>query len=148
YFSSTHETAWGAGLNWDGPKSEFVRQFAIDNACQWIAEYHFDGFRLDATHAILDDSPKHVLQELTFRVREIAGKRGVYILAEDGRHEITRARALNRGGEGLDAIWADDFHHEMRVHLTNAHENYYANYSGSTTDIAATINNGFGPVTT
>ncbi|HWV24373.1 MAG TPA: malto-oligosyltrehalose trehalohydrolase, partial [Thermomicrobiales bacterium] len=147
YFSEIHETAWGAGLNWDGPGSEFVRRFAIDNACQWVAEYHIDGFRLDATHAIVDDSPVHILQEMTARVRELAGDRDIFIVAEDGRHEITRARSLARGGEGLNAIWADDFHHELRVHLTNAHENYYARYSGATTDIAATINGGFGPVT-
>lgn len=148
YFSEVHETAWGAGLNWDGPKCEYVRRFAIDNACQWIAEYHIDGLRLDATHAILDDSPVHIVQELTARAREVAGKRDVYIVAEDGRHEITRARSHARGGEGLDAMWADDFHHELRVHLTNAHENYYAAYTGSTTDIAAAINDGFSPATT
>jgi maltooligosyltrehalose trehalohydrolase len=147
YFSKTHETSWGAGLNWDGEGCEFVRQFAIDNACSWISEFHIDGLRLDATHAILDDSPVHVLQELTARAREVAGEREIFIVAEDGRHEITRARSVEHGGEGLDAIWADDFHHEVRVHLTNAHENYYKRYSGSTSDIAATINKGFGPTT-
>jgi maltooligosyltrehalose trehalohydrolase len=147
YFSKTHETSWGAGLNWDGEGCEFVRQFAIDNACSWLSEFHIDGLRLDATHAILDDSPVHVLQELTARAREVAGEREIFIVAEDGRHEITRARSVEHGGEGLDAIWADDFHHEVRVHLTNAHENYYKRYSGSTSDIAATINKGFGPTT-
>jgi maltooligosyltrehalose trehalohydrolase len=148
YFSTTHDTGWGAGLNWDGPNNRFVRQFAIDNACQWISEYHVDGLRLDATHAIVDDSDVHVLQELTKTAREVAGERSIWIVAEDGRHEITRARSLERGGEGLDALWADDFHHEIRVHLTNANENYYADYGGSTVDIAASINGGFSPVTT
>jgi maltooligosyltrehalose trehalohydrolase len=148
YFSERHQTAWGAGLNWDGPSCEHVRRFAIDNACHWITEYHIDGLRLDATHAIVDDSEVHLVQEVTRRVREAAGERRVVVYAEDGRHEITRARPVEAGGEGLDGVWADDFHHEIRVHLTNAHENYYASYKGSTSDIAAAINHGFSPVTT
>ena len=147
YFSDRHETDWGAGLNWDGPGGEWVRQFAIDNACHWIAEYHIDGLRLDATHAIIDDSPVHLVQELTARAREAAGERTIVVFAEDGRHEITRARSIADGGEGLDGIWADDFHHEVRVMLTNAHENYYADYTGSAVSIAAAIDNGFSPVT-
>ena len=148
YFSETHHTDWGAGLNWDGPGSEWVRRFAIDNACHWISEYHIDGLRLDATHAIIDDSPVHLVQELTARAREVAGGREIAVFAEDGRHEITRARAISDGGEGADGIWADDFHHEVRVMLTNAHENYYAAYNGSTVSIAKAIENGFSPVTT
>jgi len=149
YFSDRHETAWGAGLNWDGPGGEWVRRFAIDNACHWIAEYHIDGLRLDATHAIIDDSPRHLVQELTERARAVAAasNRTIVVHAEDGRHEITRARAVEHGGEGLDGIWADDFHHEVRVLLTNAHENYYAAYSGSTGDIAVAVEGGFSPVT-
>ncbi|HEV2073277.1 MAG TPA: alpha-amylase family glycosyl hydrolase, partial [Thermomicrobiales bacterium] len=118
YFSTVHETGWGAGLNWDGEKCEFVRQFAIDNACYWITEFHIDGLRLDATHAIVDDCPIHLVQELTAKARDVAGDREIFVVAEDGRHEITRARAIDEGGEGLDAIWADDFHHDVRVHLT------------------------------
>ena len=144
YFSETHETAWGAGLNWDGPHSAWVRQFAIDNACYWVTEFHIDGLRLDATHAMLDDSDVHIVQELTERAREAAGDREIVVIAEDGRHEIQRVRPVERGGEGLDGVWADDFHHEVRVHLTNAHESYYAEYDGATNDIAAVIQHGFG----
>jgi len=147
YFSDRHETDWGAGLNWDGPDSTWVRQFAIDNACHWIAEYHIDGLRLDATHALIDDSPIHLAQELTARAREVAGERTIVLFAEDGRHEISRARATEHGGEGLDGIWADDYHHEVRVMLTNAHENYYIDYTGSTVSIADAIEGGFSPVT-
>ena len=64
YFSEPPSDAWGAALNWDGPGSEWVRDYAIDNACHWITEYHIDGLRLDATHAIVDDSPVHLVQEL------------------------------------------------------------------------------------
>lgn len=148
YFSKTHETSWGAGLNWDGDKSANVRQFAVDNACYWITEFHIDGLRLDAVHAILDDSPVHVLEELAGRAREVAGDRGIFIVAEDGDHDISRTRAVGKNGQGLDAVWADDFHHEIRVHLTNATENYYKYYQGSTVDLSASINDGFGPLTT
>lgn len=147
YLSETHETDWGPALNWDGKHSEMVRQWAIDNVCYWISEFHIDGFRLDATHAIVDDSPKHIIQELGECAREVAGDRKLLIYAEDGRHDIRRARAIERGGEGLDGTWADDFHHEMRVHLTNDREMWLKHYGGTTITIAETINNGFGPTT-
>jgi maltooligosyltrehalose trehalohydrolase len=147
YVSDRHHTAWGAGMNWDGPGSRWVRQCAIDNACHWVREYHIDGLRLDATHAIVDDSPVHLVSELTDRVRQAATPRNVVVYAEDGRHEISRARPLAAGGEGLDGIWADDFHHEVRVMLTNARENYFAAYEGTTTGIAGAIRDGFGPTT-
>jgi maltooligosyltrehalose trehalohydrolase len=147
YFSEVHHTAWGAGLNWDGPDSAWVRRFAIDNACHWIGEYHIDGLRLDATHAIIDDSPVHLVAELTEQVRAVAAPRNVVVFAEDGRHEIARARPVSANGDGTDGIWADDFHHELRVLLTSARENYFAGYEGTTTGIAAAINTGFGPVT-
>jgi maltooligosyltrehalose trehalohydrolase len=143
YFTERHQTPWGAGLNWDGEGSRWVRQYAIDNACHWIAEYHIDGLRLDATHAIIDDSDPHIVKELTQRAREAAGDRSIVVFAEDERHDIERARPVERGGEGLDGIWADDFHHEIRVLLTNAHESYYALYDGTTEDIAQAVRRGF-----
>ncbi len=147
YFSDRHETGWGAGLNWDGPHSKRVRQYAIDNARHWIAEYHLDGLRLDATHAMVDDSDVHIVRELSEAARDAAGSRRIIIHAEDGRHDITRARPAERDGDGTDGVWADDFHHEVRVLLTNAHENYYAAYSGSTASMAMAIADGFSPVT-
>lgn len=144
YSSDTHVNSWGAGLNWDGQGSNFVRQFAIDNAAQWIAEYHIDGLRLDATHAIVDDSPVHLVQELTAAARDAAAGRQIFIVAEDERREMTRVRSIDVGGEGLDAVWADDFHHEVRVLLTSSQENYYSAYSGTTSAIATAINEGFG----
>ncbi len=144
YASDRHQTAWGAGLNWDGPGCEWVRALAVDNACHWITEYHVDGLRLDATHALLDDSPVHIVQELTETARAVAGSRRIVVVAEDERHEVSRIRAISDGGEGLDGVWADDFHHEVRVLLTGARENYYADYEGTTTAIARTIEEGFG----
>lgn len=147
YLSESHTTDWGPALNWDGPHSERVRQWAIDNVCYWVDEFHLDGFRIDATHAMVDGSPKHIIQELGERVRHVAGDRTLLLYAEDGRHDIRRARSIQRGGEGMDGTWADDFHHEMRVHLTNDKEMWLKQYAGTTVSIAETIANGFGPTT-
>ncbi len=147
YLSATHTTDWGPALNWDGEQSEMVRQWAIDNICSWISEFHLDGFRLDATHAMVDDGPTHIIQEIGETARAVAGDRTLLFYAEDGRHDITRARPIERGGEGMDGTWADDFHHEMRVHLTNDREMWLKHYAGTTVSIAATINYGFGPTT-
>ena len=147
YLSASHTTDWGPALNWDGEQSEMVRQWAIDNVCYWVSEFHLDGFRLDATHAMVDDGPKHIIQELGEQARAVAGDRTLLFYAEDGRHDINRARAIARGGEGMDGTWADDFHHEMRVHLTNDKEMWLKHYAGTTVSIAETINTGFGPTT-
>ena len=144
YFSSRHRTDWGDGLNWDGEGSEFVRQFAIDNAAYWVSEFHIDGLRLDATHALIDRSGTHIVADLAATARSFAAAsdRGIVIVAEEGQHEISRTRPRAEGGDGLDAIWADDFHHEMRVALTNAHENYYAWYEGTMGGLERAINQG------
>ncbi|MGC4191811.1 MAG: malto-oligosyltrehalose trehalohydrolase [Thermomicrobiales bacterium] len=144
YFSEKYRTAWGEGLNWDGDGSEFVRQFAIDNAAYWISEFHIDGLRLDATHALIDRSGRHIVADIASTARSVAARdgRSIVVVAEEGQHDISRTRPLADGGDGLDAIWADDFHHEIRVALTNAHENYYAWYEGTTTGLERAINQG------
>lgn len=147
YLSATHTTDWGPALNWDGDNSAMVRSWALDNICYWISEFHLDGFRLDATHAMVDDSLIHIVQEIDTRAREVAAGKHVLLYAEDGRHDIGRARSVARGGDGMDGVWADDFHHEMRVHLTNDKEMWLKHYGGTMLTIAETINNGFGPTT-
>jgi maltooligosyltrehalose trehalohydrolase len=143
YFTDRHKTPWGDGLNWEGPDSAWVRAFAVDNACYWIDEFHIDGLRLDATDHLLDDSPMHICAELTAAARQVAGERHIVVIAEDARNDVSRIRPRAAGGEGLDGVWADDFHHEIRVLLTNVHRAYYADYAGTTSDIATTINDGF-----
>ena len=142
YFTARHMTAWGEGINYDGENSSFARDLVLDNVRHWIDEYHFDGLRLDATDAIVDDSPVHILREIGVAARD-ATKRDVVIIAEDARNEVRIVRRIDQGGYGLDAVWADDFHHALRVYLTNARENYYAMYDGSLADIAIAINEGF-----
>jgi len=142
YFTDRHRTPWGEAINYDGPNSRFVRDFVVANARYWIREYHFDGLRLDATDTIADDSSTHILAELSERVRD-ATNRNIVLIAEEARNDVETVRPRERGGRGMDAVWADDFHHELRVYLTGARENYYAHYAGSMEEIARAIKEGF-----
>jgi maltooligosyltrehalose trehalohydrolase len=143
FFSKKHHTPWGDAINFDGPQSPMVRAFFIENALHWIHEYHLDGLRLDATHAIMDDSPHHILAELAACVHESVTGRRVHLIAEDHRNLAHMVRPEKEGGWGLDGIWADDFHHELRRLLAGDSEGYYRDYSGTTADLATTINQGW-----
>ncbi len=144
YFTDRHHTPWGAALNLDGPGCAAVRRFLIDNACYWAHEYHIDGLRLDATHALIDDSSKHFLQELAESVRAtLPADRHFVITAEDERNLARMALPATQGGYGLDALWADDFHHAARIALTGEQHGYYADYSGSIAELVTTIRDGW-----
>ena len=143
YFSSQHSTPWGAAMNLDGDGSEAVRAFFIENTLHWVHEYHLDGLRLDATHAIVDDSPRHFLAELQARVRESAPGRRLAIVCEDHRNLASMLRPEAEGGFGIDAVWSDDFHHEVRRALAGDHEGYYRDFSGALADVAATVRDGW-----
>ena len=142
YFSDTHETPWGKALNFDGPHSSMVRQFFIENALHWVHEYHIDGLRLDATHAIVDHDSRPFVAQLATRVRE-STPRLVYVIAEDHRNLARMVRPEGEGGWGLDGVWADDFHHKVRVALTGDREGYYSDYTGSMPNLARTLNRGW-----
>jgi maltooligosyltrehalose trehalohydrolase len=149
YFSARHRTPWGAAVNFDGRHSAMVRAFLAENALYWLHEFHVDGLRLDATHALIDDSPRHFLAELAARVRR-AGRpaalsvaRRPLLIAEDHRHLAVMLRSPARGGWGIDAVWADDFHHQMRRALAGDHEGFFADYRGTMSDIAATLQRGW-----
>jgi maltooligosyltrehalose trehalohydrolase len=142
YFTDRHRSPWGRGVNLDGPHSREVRRFFIENALHWTREYHVDGLRLDATHALQDDGPVHFLSELTSTVRAQAGRPVVFV-AEDHRNRADLIRPVQVGGEGVDAVWADDFHHEVRVHTAGDREGYYRDYTGTTTDLATTLRQGW-----
>jgi maltooligosyltrehalose trehalohydrolase len=142
YFSTAHTTPWGAALNLDGPASAVVRDFFVENAIRWLREYHVDGLRLDATHALVDEGPRHFLAELQERVRE-AVPRPLLLIAEDDRNLASMVRPESAGGLGLDAVWSDDFHHELRRCLAGDHEGYYSDFTGSPADIAATLRDGW-----
>ncbi len=143
YLSKTHSSAWAACVNLDGENAERVREFFIENARHWVHEYHLDGLRLDATHALIDGSPRNFVAELTETVQSTVAGRRVLIVAEDVRNAATMIRPASEGGWGLDGIWADDLHHQLRRHLTGDNEAYYRDYTGSAADIVTTINQGW-----
>jgi maltooligosyltrehalose trehalohydrolase len=138
YFTDRHCTPWGDAIDYANPA---VREFAIQNAIHWALEYHVDGLRLDATHAILDDSPRHVLREMQERVRAaLPPDRHFVFIAEDERND---ERVVLSEGHGLDGVWADDLHHQLRRHLAGDHEAYFADYTGSVDDIVRTLRQGW-----
>jgi maltooligosyltrehalose trehalohydrolase len=131
FFTDRHRTPWGNGINFDGPESRTVRDFFIHNALYWLTEYHFDGLRLDAVHAIIDDTKLHILTELADAVRKsIEPDRHVHLILENDsnqahylqRTEQCRSRAYT-------AQWNDDFHHALHVLLTGERDGYYQDYS-------------------
>ncbi len=143
YFSQDAHTAWGQSLNFDGPHSESVRAFFLENALHWIHDFRIDGLRLDATHAIIDRRDRHFLTELTTRVRESAQGRRVYVIAEDHRNLAHMVKGEGEGGWGLNGVWADDFHHKARVALAGDNEGYYIDFQGSMPDLAQILNEGW-----
>jgi len=142
YFTDRHRSPWGDGVNLDGPHSAEVRNFFLANAVQWVRDYHFDGLRLDATHALQDNGPRHFLEELTTTVRGSVS-RPVVLVAEDHRNLTQLVSPAEAGGWGLDGVWADDFHHQVRVHVAHDREGYYEDFSGRAADIAQTIRQGW-----
>jgi maltooligosyltrehalose trehalohydrolase len=142
YFTDRHRSPWGDGVNLDGPHSAEVRNFFMANALEWVREYHVDGLRLDATHALQDESPRHFLEEFTTTVRGHAN-REVLFIAEDHRNLATLVQPAEKGGWGLDGVWADDLHHQVRVHVAHDSEGYYEDFTGRAEDLATTIRQGW-----
>ena len=142
FFSNTHRTLWGAAINFDGAMARTVRRFFMENALHWLTEYHFDGLRLDAIHAIVDDSPLHILRELAEAVRTLTGPKR-YLVAEDHRNLHTVVRPPEEGGYGLDAVWNDDYHHQARRVLTGDADGYFADFTDSTTDLGTIVRRGW-----
>ena len=128
YFSERYRTEWGEPLNFDGESSQGVRHFIVGNACYWIREFHFDGFRLDATQSIFDASGRHVLAELVDCVRTAAGDRKIIVIAENEPQRAEHLRPEAQGGFGIDAMWNDDFHHAARVARTGSRDGYLHDY--------------------
>ena len=145
YFSTTHHTDWGTGPNFDGEHSREVRAFFIENALHWVHEYHFDGLRLDATHAILDDGEPNILAELKDRLHAAGEQLGrhVVVIAEDDRNLDILVRSRPERGFEMDAVWSDDLHHELHRAITGESDGYYADYTGTAPDIAETIRKGW-----
>jgi maltooligosyltrehalose trehalohydrolase len=132
FFSDRHHTPWGQAVNLDAEGSAAVRALLLDNALHWLREYHFDGLRLDATHALVDDSEQHFLAELSAAVEALPGPSRV-LVAEDHRN-LDRLVLPRPEGYGLDAVWADDLHHLVRHLTAGDREGYYADYADATAE--------------
>jgi maltooligosyltrehalose trehalohydrolase len=139
FFTERHHTPWGAAFNFDGTHSAPVRDFFVSNVIDWMGDFHIDGFRLDATHEIADDSPRHILAEITDAIHA----RGGYAIAEDARNDQRLVLPTTEGGLGFDAVWADDFHHIARVSQTRESEGYFRHYRGALDELIDTLQHGW-----
>ncbi len=142
-FSPHHQTPWGDGVNFDDEQSEMVRAFLIENALYWLEEYRIDGLRLDAVHAIRDDSTPHFLDELAMRVRQRLGDRHVHLIVEN---EENNPRLLERSGSDaplFNAQWNDDIHHALHVATSGETFGYYGDYEEAGPALARALAEGF-----
>ena len=142
FLTARHWTPWGRAVNLDDDGSTAVRRLLCDNALHWIHEYHADGLRLDATHALIDSRPRHFVAELTGCVHAATDPAPV-VYAEDSRNLAVMVDDPSRDGWGLDGVWADDFHHVVRRMLTGDRHGYYADYRGTAEELAATLGRGW-----
>ncbi|MGA7561794.1 MAG: malto-oligosyltrehalose trehalohydrolase [Desulfobaccales bacterium] len=144
YFTDRYRTPWGAAINFDGPDSDEVRRFFIENALYWVTEFRLDALRLDAVHGIFDFSARHFLQELASAVHGQAERlnRRIYVIAESDLNDVRIVRSPELGGYGLDAQWNDDFHHALHTLLTGERTGYYEDF-GRIQDLAKAFAEGF-----
>jgi maltooligosyltrehalose trehalohydrolase len=139
YLTNRHRTPWGQAVDLDAP---LVRRFILDNAAHWVREYHIDGLRLDATHALIEDGPASIVQEVG-EVTEAVASRPIIIHAEDHRNLAMMVEDASLGGWDLDGIWADDFHHVLRRMTAGDHHSYYGDFHGSAEELATIIREGW-----
>jgi malto-oligosyltrehalose trehalohydrolase len=142
-FTGRHRTPWGDGLNYDGKSSRPIRELVIHNALYWLEEFNFDGLRLDAVHAILDDSAEHVLLELARRVREATRGREVHLIIEN---ENNAARLIGRSADNaapFEGQWNDDVHHVLHVAATAEKVGYYGDYHDDPRKLGRALAEGF-----
>jgi maltooligosyltrehalose trehalohydrolase len=127
FFNDAHQTPWGAAINFDGEQARTVRDFFVHNALYWIEEFHLDGLRLDAVHAIADDSPTHIVREIAAAIAAGPGlERHVHLVLENDRNQ---ARLIGRARELATAQWNDDWHHAAHVLVTGEKDGYYEDYA-------------------
>jgi maltooligosyltrehalose trehalohydrolase len=140
YLYDRYRTPWGRALNFDGSGSDEVRRYFIDNAVMWLRDYHADGLRLDAVHAIVDTSAVHFLEQLATEVEALAAhlRRPLWLIAESDLNDPRVVRGRDIGGYGLDAQWDDDFHHAVHALLTGERSGYYSDF-GAVRDLATAL---------
>jgi maltooligosyltrehalose trehalohydrolase len=143
YLTRGNENEWGDAINFDGPNSAPVREFFITNGRYWIEEFHFDGFRFDALHAVRDQSNEYIIGAVARAARKAAGTRSIILIAENDRQEAKMVRPRSQGGDDLDGMWNDDFHHSAVVALTGRKEAYYDDYRGTPQEFISAAKHGF-----
>lgn len=144
YFTDRYKTPWGRAINFDGPSSDDVRRFFIENALQWLDKYHIDALRLDAVHGIFDFGATHFLAELQNEVDalEMRVKRKLHLIAESDLNDARLLHSAASRGYGLRSQWSDDFHHSLHSLLTGERAGYYSDF-GSVHHLATTMRNGW-----
>lgn len=144
YFTDRYTTPWGRAVNLDGEGSYGVRDFVISNALMWFSDYHLDGLRLDAVHAIFDESALHILEELSAAVEGLAGVLGrdLWLIAESDRNDPRLCRPRDQHGYGIHACWLDDFHHALHTVLTGESQGYYMDF-GRISQLAKAFTDGY-----
>ena len=135
YFTAAHQTPWGQAVNLDGQDAGPVREFIVANALRWLRDFHIDALRLDAVHALLDDSPNHILTELSRAVEDLSGHLGrpLGLIAESDQNDAEMVTPVGRGGKGMHAQWADDVHHALHAYLTGERHGYYVDFGSPAT---------------
>jgi maltooligosyltrehalose trehalohydrolase len=144
YFTDCYKTPWGAALNFDGPYSDEVRRFFIENILYWLTGFHIDAFRLDALHAILDNTPYIFIEQLAAAFHKQVEKLGrkAYLIGESSADNVRLIKSPELGGYGLDGQWNDDFHHSLHTLLTGENTGYYQDY-GTLKHLAKAFREGF-----
>jgi maltooligosyltrehalose trehalohydrolase len=143
YFTDRYECEWGQAINFDGPESEYVREYFLSNAAYWIREFHLDGMRVDATQQIFDSSADHIIAALSLTVREAARPRSTLIVGENEPQRVIMVLPPKEGGYGIDALWNDDFHHSAMVAMTGRADAYYTDYRGRPQEFISTLKWGY-----
>src|SRR5947207_9047693 len=143
YLRRDQENEWGDAINFDRKNCGPVREFFITNARYWIEEFHFDGFRFDATQSIFDSSEEYIIGTIGRAARAAAGERSIVLFAENERQEAKMVRTREQGGDDLDGLWNDDWHHAAIVALTGRNEAYYSDYTGRPQEFVAAAKYGY-----
>jgi len=143
-FTDTHHTPWGKAINFDGPESDGVRRFIIDNALYWLTEYHVDALRLDAIHGIYDFGARHILDELSQAFQDQARRlqRQAWLIAESDLEDVRIINPRAKGGYAFDAQWHDDFHHALYALLTGQREGFLMDF-GAVANLSKSVTEGF-----
>jgi maltooligosyltrehalose trehalohydrolase len=135
YLTDAHTTPWGSAVNLDRPGSDEVRRYILDNVRMWLHDYHVDGLRLDAVHALVDERATHLLEEMAGEVEALSAhlRKPLFLIAESDLNDATLVTSREAGGYGLDAQWADDVHHALHALLTGERTGYYGDFGSPQT---------------